>query len=160
VNAAAVAAAAGVALLVIALALSAVLVVVDSRRHRLPNRLVLPLYPIGLAYAATRSLQEGSLAPALGAVVAAVVLFAGYGVLHVAGGGLGGGDVKLAGALGLLTGAHGWEAPVLATALAFLGGGVLALALIAARRADRRTRIAFGPVMLAGAWIALAADVL
>lgn len=154
------AAAAGGAFLVVALALSAALAVVDSRRHRLPNRLVLPLYPIGLAYAAARSLQEGSAAPLLGGAIAAAVLFAAHGLLYAGGGGLGGGDVKLAGALGLLTGAHGWEAPVLATALAFVGGGAFALALIATRRADRRTRIAFGPFMLAGAWAALAVQLL
>jgi leader peptidase (prepilin peptidase)/N-methyltransferase len=38
---------------------------------------------------------------------------------------------------------------------AFLLGGVFGLALMAARRAGRKTAIPFGPWMLAGAWVGI-----
>ncbi|QLD12833.1 prepilin peptidase [Microbacterium oleivorans] len=142
-------------LLVPALGVSIALAVIDLRSHRLPNRLVFALYPFALAYAVWRGFHESSALPVVGAAISASVLFAASYLLY-RGGGLGGGDVKLAGALGLATGAHGWEILVLATAAAFLSGGLVALVLIALRRADRRTRIPFGPFMLAGAWTMLA----
>lgn len=146
-------------LLAAAVVVSVRLTVIDLREHRLPNRLVGWLYPIGLAAAVGVAVDAGSPWPVTGALAGGLVLFAGYYLLHRRGGGMGGGDVKLAGALGLLTGAWGWQAPILATALAFVAGGVTALALIAARRAHRRSRIAFGPFMLFGAWVALGAAV-
>jgi leader peptidase (prepilin peptidase)/N-methyltransferase len=64
--------------------------------------------------------------------------------------GLGGGDVKLSGLLGLYL---GWLGPgALATGL-FLGylfAAVTGLALIAAGRASRKSHLAFGPFLLAG----------
>ncbi len=40
--------------------------------------------------------------------------------------------------------------------LAFLIGGAAGLVLMAARRADRKTAIPFGPALVAGALVALA----
>lgn len=136
-------------------ALGTALVVIDLREHRLPNRLVLPLYPLGLGYAVALALGRGSLAPVLGAVASAAVLFGAFALLYRGGGGLGGGDVKLAGAVGVVTGAHGWEAAIAATVVAVLAGGLCALLLIALWRADRRTRIPFGPFLVAGATVAV-----
>lgn len=130
-----------------------VLALVDARTHRLPNRLVLPLYPLGGAAAAVVSLRVGSVGPLLGAGLWAVILFAAYWVLYRFGG-MGGGDVKLAGAIGLLTGSFGGEAPLVATLVAFAAGGLVALMLVVLRRARRRSRIAFGPFMLLGAAVA------
>lgn len=143
-------------LLVGCAAVGAALVVIDIRQHRLPNVLVLPLYPAALVVAVLVSIDDGSPGPLTSAVAAAIVLFVGYYLLHRFGGGMGGGDVKLAGALGLLTGAYGWQVPFAATVLAFLLGGLVALLLVITRRAHRRTRIAFGPFMLTGAAAALA----
>jgi leader peptidase (prepilin peptidase)/N-methyltransferase len=130
-----------------------VLALVDARTHRLPNRLVLPLYPLGGAAAAVVSLRVGSVGPLLEAGLWAVILFAAYWVLYRFGG-MGGGDVKLAGAIGLLTGSFGGEAPLVATLVAFAAGGLVALMLVVLRRARRRSRIAFGPFMLLGAAVA------
>ncbi|GLJ78732.1 prepilin peptidase [Microbacterium imperiale] len=136
------------------------LVVIDLRDHRLPNRLVLPLYPLGIAYAAAVAMAHGSVSPLLGAAASGAVVFGASYLLYRGGGGLGGGDVKLAGALGLVTGAHGWEVPVIATVVAVLSGGLFALTLIALRRADRRTRIPFGPFLVGGAVVAVGSALL
>jgi leader peptidase (prepilin peptidase)/N-methyltransferase len=46
---------------------------------------------------------------------------------------------------------------VLASVLAFVSAGVLGLVLIALRRADRRSTLAFGPHMIGSAVLVLAA---
>jgi leader peptidase (prepilin peptidase)/N-methyltransferase len=71
------------------------------------------------------------------------------------GGGLGFGDVKLAGVLGLLLGWLGWGPVVVSVLGAFVSGGVLALILLLAGRAGRSSHIAFGPSMIVGAWVAV-----
>jgi leader peptidase (prepilin peptidase)/N-methyltransferase len=91
-------------------------------------------------------------------VTAALVLFVVYLVLALVspgGGGLGYGDVKLAGLLGLLLGWLGWGSVILSVVAAFVIGGVIALILLLSGRASRSTHIAFGPSMILGAWVAL-----
>jgi leader peptidase (prepilin peptidase)/N-methyltransferase len=70
---------------------------------------------------------------------------------------MGMGDVKLAGVLGLFLGWLGWSELLVGAFAAFLLGGVVALALLAARRVTRSSGIPFGPWMLAGAWSAVLA---
>ena len=70
--------------------------------------------------------------------------------------GLGAGDVKLAGVLGLYLGWLGWPTLVLGAFAGFLAGGLVSLALLAARRATLATRVPFGPSMVAGALLAIA----
>lgn len=132
----------------------ALLAVIDVREHRLPNRLVLPLYPVGLVLPVAE-LWAGEPATVVRALLAAAALFAFYFVLHRAGGGMGAGDVKLAGAIGLFLGTLGWTETILGAAAGFVLGGLWSAVLLASRRADRRTRIPFGPFMLAGAWGAI-----
>ena len=65
--------------------------------------------------------------------------------------GIGWGDVKLSGLLGLYL---GWAGPgelVIGLAAGFVLAAVAGVALIAAGKATRRSQIAFGPFMLAGA---------
>ena len=69
-----------------------------------------------------------------------------------AAGGMGFGDVKLAGVLGFAAGLLGPTASFASPLLAFLLGGVAALASL---RTARGEGIPFGPSMLAGFWIAV-----
>lgn len=143
--------AAYVALAVVGVALA----VIDVRTHRLPNRLVLPAYPV-LAVLFVLACLLGAPWSSLGrAAAGGALLFAFYWALWRAGGGLGGGDVKLAGVLGAATAWLGWEALAVGALAGFVLGGVFSLALIAARRASRRTAVAFGPFMIAGAWLGI-----
>ncbi|MCR2763399.1 A24 family peptidase [Microbacterium sp. zg.B48] len=137
--------------------LSIVLVIIDLRAHRLPNRVVLPGYAVALLLFAAASTLDGHPARLLRAVAGMAILFACFFAMRLASpASLGGGDVKLAGLLGLYFGWIGWGGLVIGTAAAFLIGGAQAIALILLRRADRRSRIAFGPAMLGGAWVAIA----
>lgn len=134
----------------------AVLAVIDVRSHRLPNRMVLPAYPVAIAALGFLAAASGDAGSFVRALVGGVILFGAYALLRsVRGSGLGGGDVKLAGVLGLLLGFAGWGSLLLGAAAAFVSGGLYAVALLALRRADRRTAIPFGPWMLLGAWIGL-----
>lgn len=67
-------------------------------------------------------------------------------------GGMGMGDVKLAGAFGLYL---GWPGSMIALFLAFILGGVISVALIATRRIGRKQHIPFGPFLALGALIVL-----
>lgn len=136
--------------------ISVVLTAIDVRSHRLPNSIVLPAYPVTLGLLA--------LACALGAdggdLLRAVVGMIGLGLFYLllrllSRQGMGGGDVKLAGVVGLYLGWFGWGPLVVGAVAAFLMGGVVAAVLLITRRADRRTAVPFGPYMLAGAWIGI-----
>ncbi|WP_432498588.1 prepilin peptidase [Kineococcus auxinigenes] len=137
-------------------AIAVALALIDLDVHRLPDAIVLPSYPVVAGLLLLASALNGDWAAALRAAVGAVAVFGLYVVLFVAKpGGMGLGDVKLAGVLGMLLGWWGWDALVVGTFLAFLLGGVVALPLVLSGRAGRRSRIPFGPYMLAGALLAL-----
>jgi leader peptidase (prepilin peptidase)/N-methyltransferase len=92
------------------------------------------------------------------AVAGAAVLFAAYLVLALlAPAGLGMGDVKLAALLGLYLAQLGWAALVDGALAGFVVQAVLALLLLATRRVALRGYVPFGPAMLAGAALAVAA---
>ena len=67
-------------------------------------------------------------------------------------GGFGGGDIKLMAAAGLLL---GWKHTVLAAFLGIVIGGIYAIVLLAAKKAGRKTAIAFGPYLCMGILVAL-----
>jgi leader peptidase (prepilin peptidase)/N-methyltransferase len=136
---------------------SVVLAVIDARTHRLPNRWVLPGYPVLLVLFVAACLAGAPWSSLLRALIGGAVMFAFYLVLRAAGGGMGGGDVKLAGVLGLALGWVGWSELVVGAFAGFLFGGVYGAILLAARRAHRRTSVAFGPWMLLGAWTGIVA---
>jgi leader peptidase (prepilin peptidase) / N-methyltransferase len=69
--------------------------------------------------------------------------------------GMGRGDVKLAGVLGLYLGWLGWSSLLVGVFAGFLLGGLVGGALLALRRAGLRTQFPFGPSMLAGAFVAV-----
>jgi len=139
-------------------AIGAVLTLIDLDVHRLPDVLVLPSYPIAFVLLLVPTVVTGQWGALLRAVLAGLVLFVVYLVLALVspgGGGLGFGDVKLAGVLGLLLGWLGWGPVIVSVLAAFVIGGVIALILLLARRASRSSHIAFGPSMILGAWVAL-----
>jgi leader peptidase (prepilin peptidase)/N-methyltransferase len=133
------------------------LVRVDLREHRLPNRLVVPGIGIGLATWAVESLAAGR--PVLTPIVAGSV-FALFLLALCLFGGIGMGDVKLAAALGLAS----WVpfVGVLSPVIGFLVGGIASVMLLVRRGganttgSGRSNRMAFGPYLLAGFWVAVA----
>jgi len=67
--------------------------------------------------------------------------------------GMGFGDVKLSGVVGMYLGWLSWGALVVGGFAGFLIGGVTGIALILAGRAGRKSTIPYGPYMLAGALV-------
>ena len=134
------------------LAVGILLTAIDARTHRLPNRIVLPTLSLLLLVLAADAVVTGEAAPLGRGVLGALALGGFYAVLRMLSrAGMGGGDVKLALVIGLLLGWHGWGAFALGASSAFVLGAAYALVLLAAGRAARHTRIAFGPWMIAGA---------
>ena len=138
------------------------LAVIDARRQRLPDALTLPSYPVALALLGFAALLlpggAGHFLGALAGLALAWGVFLLQVLLYPAG--LGWGDVKLAGLLGLYLGWLGgswlggsWLDQGALIAGLFLGyvfAAAAGLALIAGRRASRKSRLPFGPYLLAG----------
>ena len=132
------------------------LVWIDADVHRLPDGLVLPAYPalLVLVVVATAGLGDwGALVRALACMAAMYVLY--FILAFVSPSSLGFGDVKLSGLIGLLLGWLGVGHAVVALLAGFLVGGVIALVMLVGQRVGLRSHIAFGPSMLAGAFVAL-----
>jgi leader peptidase (prepilin peptidase)/N-methyltransferase len=130
------------------------LTMIDIDVKRLPDKIVLPSYPIVAGLLAIAALGEGDWWPLARATLGAAALFTFYFALAFANpAGMGFGDVKLAGVLGALMGYLSWSALIVATFGAFLLGAVVGITLIVTRRGGRKTAIPFGPFMIAAALI-------
>lgn len=137
-------------------AIAVALALIDFDVQRLPDSIVLPSYVVGVLLLMPAGAVEGNWWSAVRGLLAMSILFGVYLALAMAyPGGLGFGDVKLAGLLGLYLGWVSWGSVLWATFGAFLLGGGVGLGLIAARRARGKGAIPFGPFMLAGAFLAL-----
>jgi leader peptidase (prepilin peptidase)/N-methyltransferase len=135
------------------------LTAIDLDVKRLPNAIVYPTYVVLAVLLTGASVLEGSLQPLLRAAVGAAALFTFYlGLVLAYPGGMGLGDVKLAGVIGAALGFLSYPAVVIGAFAAFLIGGLAGVALMALRRADRRTAVPFGPSMVAGALVAIFAS--
>ena len=140
------------------LGIGAWLTAIDVGTHRLPDRIVLPALAGALLLALVGALFARMGGRLLGALWGLLLLGGFYALLRaLSRGGLGGGDVKLAGLVGLVLGWHGWTALVVGAAAAFVLGAGYALGLVLLRRATRTTRIAFGPWMIVGAVLGISA---
>jgi len=137
------------------------LIVIDLRSRRLPNRLVMPGYLVAAGALTAVSVSSGILSgPAVvTALVSAVAYVLFLFVLSFAGG-MGMGDVKLAGVLGSAAGLLSPSVAVISPLLAFGFGGLASAVILITRRGTRSTRIPFGPFMLLGFWIAVALGLL
>ena len=137
-------------------AVSVALALIDLDTQRLPNTLVLPGYVIGAVLLTASSFFAGDFASLVSAAIGGASLFVAYLLMAVAyPGGMGFGDVKLAGVLGLFLGWLGFGPLLVGAFAAFLLGGIFSVALILVRRAGRKSGIPFGPWMLAGAWVGI-----
>jgi leader peptidase (prepilin peptidase)/N-methyltransferase len=132
------------------------LALIDIDVHRLPNAIVLPSYAVGALLLGAAAVADSNGHGALRSLVGAAALFAFYFLLAlVYPSGMGFGDVKLAGILGMYLGWLGYAELVVGGFLGFLFGGVLGGALMLVGKAGRKTKIPFGPFMLLGAFVAV-----
>jgi leader peptidase (prepilin peptidase)/N-methyltransferase len=137
-------------------AISVALGLIDLDTHTLPNKIVLPAYAVGVVLLWTAALVATDYGRLLSAAVGMAALWLLYLLMALLyPGGMGFGDVKLAGVLGLFLGWLGWGTLLVGAFSAFLLGGLFALVLLASRRIGRKGGIPFGPWMLVGAWVGI-----
>ncbi len=135
-------------------AISLALAIIDAEHHRLPNRIVLPSYIVAIVMLGAADVLAGDFSGLLRTLIGGAAMFVFYfGIAFAYPAGMGFGDVKLAGVLGLYLAFLGWGPLIVGAFAAFLVGGVFAIVLIASKRVGRKGGIPFGPWMLAGAWI-------
>jgi leader peptidase (prepilin peptidase)/N-methyltransferase len=131
------------------------LTLIDVRLHRLPNPITysaaIALFAINLGSALTASDFSNFVPVLLAGLIPAAALFT---IALISRGGMGLGDVKLAVVLGWAAGLSSILAVFATFVIAFAIGGLYAIGVLLAKKADRKAAIPFGPFLLAGFWIA------
>lgn len=126
----------------------------------LPNSLVLPSYPVMLGLLALASWNPGGASDwsALGrGLVGALSLVLLYGAAWwFYPKGMGFGDVKLSGVIGLTLAWFGWGALAVGAFAGFLFGGIGSVILLSIAGKSRKSQVPFGPWMILGSWFGLA----
>jgi leader peptidase (prepilin peptidase) / N-methyltransferase len=122
------------------------LFVYDLKYMLLPDKIVFPLTGLYFAYFAINALLNGG--PILQPLLGSVLLFGFFWVLFQVSAGkwIGGGDVKLALLLGLLGGSI--VGSLLMLFLASLLGTLVAVPLMATKKAKAASKIPFGPFLI------------
>jgi len=133
---------------------------IDVDHQLLPDSLTLPLLWGGLLVSLWGA-QAGSMAfppdirsSVIGAIAGYVSLWSVYHLFRSLTGkeGMGYGDFKLFAALGAWL---GWQMLVPLIMIAAVGGAVVGIIVLAVRRQNRATPIAFGPFLAAAGWVML-----
>uniref|UniRef100_A0A7V3YKA9 Prepilin peptidase n=1 Tax=Candidatus Caldatribacterium californiense TaxID=1454726 RepID=A0A7V3YKA9_9BACT len=128
------------------LAVLFIIAFIDLRSFRIPDPLVFALSGLGVL----KMVLEGSYAPSLSGFLA---LFGFFFLLHLFfPKGMGFGDVKLAGSIGLFL---GFRLGVLSAFLAFISGGLVGVVLVVFRRKTLKDPLPFGPFLALGALLSL-----
>lgn len=143
---------------VVLAAVSVVLVVVDVAHHRLPNRVLYPGAVASAVLLAVAADVRHDWWDVLRAVEAAGAVYVVFFVLAlISPRSLGMGDVRLAALLGAYLGFRSWPLVYLGLLAGFVVAAVIAVVLLAARRATRTTALPFGPALILGTLLVLAA---
>lgn len=131
---------------------------IDVEVKRLPDRFTLPSYGLAAALLAVAAPFTGDGPQRFGhALIGMAALFALYfAQALIVPSGIGMGDVKLSGVLGLYLGWFGRDAWVLGLLATYLLGGLAAAGIMIVRR-TRKGEFPFGPCMLAGALVSVLA---
>ena len=137
-------------------AVGVALALIDLDVHRLPDALTLPSYPVALVLLGAAAVAEGDWQALLRAVIGGVAAYGFYFAVWFAyPAGMGFGDVKLAGVIGIYLGWMSYGVLVTGLFLGFLLGAVISIGLVLLAGAGRKTRVPFGPFMLAGTYLGI-----
>lgn len=137
-------------------AVAVALGLIDFDVRRLPDSIVLPSYVVAVLLLLPAGAGGVDFRAGRGLIAMLLVLFIYFALALAYPYGLGFGDVKLAGVLGLYLGWNSWGSVVVGTiaglAIAALVSAVL---LLFGRDGERRLHIPFGPYLLSGAFLSL-----
>jgi len=132
------------------------LTAIDLERMRLPTAI---LYATALLGAPLLVLAAGELhawSRLADAALAGAIATVAFLLLFLAKpGAIGLGDVRLSGLCGLFLGFLGLRIALVGFMVSFVVGGLIGVAALLARRADRRSRLPFGPFLAAGTILAV-----
>ncbi len=132
-----------------------ILAAIDLEHRRLPNAIVLPATAVAALWVVLRAAFQGDWGMASEAFLCGAAAFTLLFLIAVVSRGMGFGDVKVAGFIGLATGSFGWRVAVLAIFASFFLGGIAAVALLVFGKKGRKAAIPFGPALAAGAVVAI-----
>lgn len=131
---------------------SVVVVLVDARLHKIATRMIYPAAAVSFVLLAIAGLihHDGNavLRAGLGGLAASAFIWL---LIIVYPAGMGEGDARLLLMLGMFLGWHGWRFVYIGVLAGFMLGSVFGIFLMIVRKAGRKTQIAFGPYLCAGA---------
>lgn len=124
--------------------------VIDLKHGLIPDKLVYPAVAVALSV----QLLASSPKTLLTTLLASVALYSLFFILHslFGGRGMGGGDVKLAFLVGLIT---GWPNMTVAIFSAFLTGALVSVILMLVGKKKFGETVPFGPFLVIGTYLAL-----
>ncbi|MHB8466370.1 MAG: prepilin peptidase [Acidimicrobiales bacterium] len=129
---------------------------IDIAHFIVPNRVLYPTLFTSFALLVLAAAATGSWSALLDAVVGGVGGFLALLVVHlVSPAGMGFGDVRLAGLIGMMLGWLGLRYAVLGIFLGFLLASIVGIGLIITRIRGRKDPVPFGPFLAAGAVLAV-----
>lgn len=123
---------------------------IDLETHRIPNKITYPTVVMELLISLVQWLSGGSQSEFFRSVLASVLMGGGLVVLALASKGIGLGDAKLVAAISPAVAAISLISLFYFLLLAFATGSVVGLGLIVAGKANRHSRIPFGPFLAIG----------
>lgn len=130
--------------------------VIDARHHVIPRTVVYVAGAAAFALLLAAALARGDLARLGVAVVAGAATFAVFLGVHLARpNGMGFGDVRLAGVIGLVVGWLGPGVVFVAVFVAFLAGALIGVPLALRGGRGRKAVLPFGPFLVAGSVVGL-----
>ncbi|HLY33154.1 MAG TPA: prepilin peptidase [Jatrophihabitantaceae bacterium] len=137
-------------------AIGVALTMIDIDVKRLPDKIVLPSYPVLAALLLIATIDNSDWWALGRAGIGMALLYAFYFLTaFIYPAGMGFGDVKLSGLLGGMLAYLSWKALAVGAVGGFVLGAVGSLFLLAFRRAGRKSEIPFGPYMIAAALLAV-----
>lgn len=137
-------------------AIGVALAMIDIDHKRLPDKIVLPSYPVLAVLLTIAAAAEGDWWALARAAIGGAALFTMYFVMaFIYPAGMGFGDVKLSGVLGGALGFLSWSTLAVGTFLAFVLGALGGVFVLATGRGTRKSAIPFGPYMIGAALLAI-----
>jgi leader peptidase (prepilin peptidase)/N-methyltransferase len=131
------------AIVIVGLALS----VYDLRHMELPTKLVYTLGVFGLLFSVSVAIGQSDAAVLLSSLLGSIAFGGFFYALYAVSGGtwIGGGDVRLGFALGIIL---GWQKSILALTGAAYGGTLVIVVLLIMKKYHKKMKLPFGPFLL------------